>query len=140
MVRRLSIVDVRFLAHELAQRLMEWGEPIPPFETRYPEKLESCLKTPFTTYDNTELYPTLEEKASILFYLMVKNHPFQNGNKRVAVTTLLVFLSANGKWIKVDEQQLYSFAKWVAESLPTLKDATVNAVVDFLKKQIVNAA
>ncbi len=140
MTRRLNIDHVRFLAHELAQRLMEWGEPIPPFETRYPEKLESCLTTPFATYDKKELYPTLEEKSAILFYLMIKNHPFKNGNKRVAVTTLLVFLSANGKWMKVDEQQLYSFAKWVAESLPSLKDATVFAVIDFLKKQIVNAA
>lgn len=139
MVRRLNIEDVRFLAHELAQRLMEWGEPIPPFQTRYAEKLESCLTAPFATYDAHELYQTLEEKAAILFYLMVKNHPFQNGNKRVAVTTLLAFLLMNGRWVKVDEQQLYAFAKWVAESLPSVKDATVRAIVDFLGKQLVKA-
>ncbi len=140
MIRRLNLKETRFLAHELAQRLMTWSEPIPPFETRYPEKLESCLTTPFATYDGQELYPALEEKAAILFYLMIKNHPFQNGNKRVAVTALLTFLHVNGKWIRVDEQQLYAFAKWVAESLPTLKNATVFAIVDFIKKQLTDVA
>jgi len=37
------------------------------------------------------LYPTLVSKASFLFYLMIKNHPFQNGNKRIAITTLFTF-------------------------------------------------
>lgn len=115
---RLTLNDVELLAHALARELMVWDEPIPPFITRFPERLESCLEAPFQTYHAKLLYPTFEERAAVLFYLMVKNHPFQNGNKRVAVTTLFVFLSRNRKWLAVGVDQLYTFAVDVAKSLP----------------------
>jgi len=67
---------------------------------------------------------------------MIKNHPFQNGNKRIAVATLFYFLYKNKKWIKVDNQELYNFARWVAESNPKLKKATVDAIETFLNEYI----
>jgi len=136
-IEPLSISDVEYLSHRLAKRLFEWGEPIPDFGTRFPNKLEGCLLAPFQTFSRRNLYRGLLGKAAILFYLMVKNHPFQNGNKRIAMTTLFVFLHQNGKWLHVDNQTLYNFAKWVASSDPTVKDATVRAVGDFLKKHMV---
>lgn len=139
MVRTLSLTDVEFLAHTLARELMEWNEPIPPFRTRYPEKLESCLNTVTQTFARKELYPSLIEKAAALFYLLVKNHPFQNGNKRVAVTTLLVFLQINGKWLSIDTKRLYNFAVWVAESDPALSTETIAATATFIKKHIVDS-
>jgi len=42
-IHKLTIAEVEYIAFSLAQELMEYGEPIPPFDTRYPEKLESCL-------------------------------------------------------------------------------------------------
>ncbi len=68
---------------------------------------------------------------------MVKNHPFKNGNKRIATTTLLLFLSGNGKWLKVDPAQLYRFAKWVAESDPKVKDAAVAATEKFISVYVI---
>jgi death-on-curing family protein len=68
---------------------------------------------------------------------MIKNHPFQNGNKRVAMMTLFVFLYNNGKWMAVDEKELYNFTVWVAQSLPAVKNATVMAIEDFLTKYLV---
>lgn len=47
---------------------------------------------------------------------MIKNHPFQNGNKRIAMTTLFYALYINDLWIKVTNQELYNFAVWIAES------------------------
>ncbi len=67
---------------------------------------------------------------------MIKNHPFQNGKKRIAITTLLVFLAKNEKWIKVDNKEFYNFAKWVAESNPKLKDEVINAIKSFIEKNI----
>ena len=58
--------------------------------------------TPFQTFSAKSLYPSLAGKASMLFYLMIKNHPFLNGNKRIAIITLLMFLLRNNKWLKVD--------------------------------------
>ncbi|HUC87188.1 MAG TPA: type II toxin-antitoxin system death-on-curing family toxin [Candidatus Saccharimonadales bacterium] len=80
---------------------MTWDEPLPPFNTRYPDRLEGSLIAPFQEFEGHSPYPELEDKAAILFYLMIKDHPFKNGNKRIAVTTLLVFLAENGKWIAV---------------------------------------
>lgn len=67
---------------------------------------------------------------------MIKNHPFQNGNKRLAMTTLFIFLFRNGKWLRVDTQELYNFARWVAESNAKLKNDTVRAVETFLSNYI----
>ena len=69
---------------------------------------------------------------------MIKNHPFQNGNKRIAITTLMYFLFKNRKWLKVDNQELYNFAKWVAESNSKLKNETVKAIEKFIKTYMVN--
>ena len=91
----LTLREVEFVAHELAIQMMNGDEPIPPFESRFLDRLESCLSTPEQTYDKKELYPTLLDKASILFYLMIKSHPFKNGNKRVAIMTLIYFLYKN---------------------------------------------
>ncbi len=74
----------------------------------------------------------------MLFYFMNKNHPFQNGNKRVAVTTLFTFLDKNKKWLKLDVVELYNFAKWVAASNPRLKDETVQAIKRFLSLFLVD--
>ena len=81
-IKRITVAEVELIAFELAKKLMEWNEPIPDFETRFPLKLESCIETPFQTFDRKSLYNGLVAKAAIMFYLMVKNHPFQNGNKR----------------------------------------------------------
>lgn len=136
-MKSLSIKDIECIAHNLAKKIMEWNEPIPDFSTRYLGKLESCLKTPFQSFAKKELYSTLEDKAAILFYLMIKNHPFQNGNKRIAVTSLLTFLSLNQKWLNIPPDELYGLALWVAESRPPAKVGTVQAVKDYLKKYIV---
>src|SRR4030042_3772853 len=84
-------------------------------------------------FSGKSLYHGLIAKAAILFYLMVKNHPFQNGNKRIAMTTLFVLLHKNKKWLKVDNQELYNFAIWIAASPARLKDETVKAVEKFIK-------
>ena len=135
-IQRIKIKEVEEVAHELARAHMEWGEPIPDFSTRFPNVLERCIEAPYQTFDG-QLYPGLLKKGSILFYLMIKNPPFQNGNKRIAVTTLLYFLYKNRKWVNIDNQRLYNFAKWVAMSDASLKIQTVQAIEQILKDNIV---
>jgi len=134
---RVTLADVEALAVELARATMQWGEPIPDFNTRYPGILESCLAAAFQTYAKRELYPGLIDKAAMIFYQMIKNHPFINGNERIAVTTLLVFLYMNGGWLRVTNDELYRFAVWVAESAPVARAGVVVATRDFLKKNTV---
>ncbi|MFA4937201.1 MAG: type II toxin-antitoxin system death-on-curing family toxin [Patescibacteria group bacterium] len=95
---------------------MIWDEPIPNFGLRFPNILESCLKQPFIKFSKKDMYRGLVAKATTLFYLMIKNHPFQNGNKRIAVMSLLYFLSKNGKWLTISNQNLYVITLGIAKS------------------------
>lgn len=135
-MRKLTVIDVEYVAFRLAREILSFNEPIPDFGTRFPNILESCLAVPFQTFSSKSLYSSLISKTSILFYLMIKNHPFQNGNKRIAMMTLLVFLYRNKKWIKCDTQELYNFAMWITESPAKFKEETVRAVEKFLTAHI----
>lgn len=136
-MKQINLAEVEYTAFRLAREMMSFNEPIPDFGTRFPNILESCLVTPFLRFYKKDAYPAFINKIAVLFYLMIKNHPFQNGNKRIAMTTLFVFLYKNKKWLKVDTKELYNFAVWVAESPARLKDETVKAVEKFLKTYIV---
>lgn len=136
-MKNLSVKEVEYIAFRLAQKLLSFKEPIPDFATRFPNILESCLAAPFQSFSGKSPYPGLIAKAGILFYLMIKNHPFQNGNKRIAMTTLFVFLHKNNKWIKADTQELYNFTMWIAQSPPKFKEETLRAINKFLKSHIV---
>jgi len=135
-MKSISLAEVEYIALKLAKEFMEFDEPIPAFQTRFPHILESCLAVPFQRFNKKDLYGGLLPKAAILFYLMIKNHPFQNGNKRIAMTTLLVFLYKNNKWLKADNQELYNFAIWVTTSPAELKTEVVKSIETFLKSHI----
>ncbi|MBI4066460.1 type II toxin-antitoxin system death-on-curing family toxin [Candidatus Gottesmanbacteria bacterium] len=136
-MKKISVAEVEFVGYALAHELMKWDEPIPSFDSRYPGVLESCLAIPFQTFQKRTFYKGLEGKAATLFYLMIKNHPFENGNKRIAMTTLFYFLYKNQKWLRVDSKELYNFAKWVAESNPKLKDETMQAIKKFIRTYLI---
>ncbi len=137
-MKSISIIEVKYLAHNLAREFMAFNEPIPDFTSRFPNILESCILVPFQKFGGKRMYKGLVEKAAILFYLMIKNHPFQNGNKRIAMTTLFLFLYKNKKWLKVDTKELYNFAVWVAQSPPKLKKETVEATQKFFRTYLVD--
>lgn len=137
-IKRIGLADVEYTAFQLAKKFMEWEEPIPDFETRFPDKLESCIETPFQTFDRKSLYKGLVGKSAILFYLMIKNHPFQNGNKRIAITTLILFLVQNGKWLSTSNEGIYQFACRVAESKPEERPDTMVLIKSFIEENVEN--
>jgi len=69
--------------------------------------LESALAQPWMTFGGTDLYPSLVEKAAVLGYFLICNHPFIDGNKRTGHAAMEVFLVLNGFEIQasVDEQE-----------------------------------
>lgn len=136
--KRLSIAEIEYTAFKLADELMTWDEPIPAFGTRFPNILESCLETPFSRFSRKDLYRGLIEKSSILFYLMIKNHPFENGNKRIAIMSLLYFLYKNGKWLKMTNENLYKFARRVARSDPRKREKVVLQIRGLIKTYMIN--
>ncbi|MFH1288747.1 MAG: type II toxin-antitoxin system death-on-curing family toxin [bacterium] len=129
----ITVFQVERIAFKVAQKKFEYNEPIPEFGTRFPNILESCLAAPLQTFSGKDLYPSFFEKTAILFYLMIKNHPFQNGNKRIAITTLFYALYTNNLWIEISNQELYNFAVWVAGSPRDAKDEMIKYITKFIK-------
>ena len=139
MTTRLTLPDVQQVAFALARERLSLDEPIPDCETRFPGRLEACLEVPFQSFGGHSPYGSLVAKAGILFYLLIKDHPFQNGNKRIALTSLFVFLFLNGKWLKSGQQELYRLSVGVAESDPKMKDLIVAGVTSLIDRDLVPA-
>ena len=139
MLKRISAEDVRLVAFELARTQLAFDEPIPDFDTRFPNILESCLATPFQEVFGHTPYPDLIAQASALFYLLIKNRPFQNGNKRIAIVVLFLFLSKHKRWVRVDVKELYDFTLWVAASKPKERPFVLMAVQTFLRDHLVKS-
>jgi death-on-curing protein len=135
-MQELTVSEIEFLAVRLAQKHLAFDEPIPDFSSRYPNILESCLAVPFQRFYGQPAYPTLVAKASILLYLMIKDHLFQNGNKRIAVTTLLIYLLKNDKWLTMDVDLLYRFTVWIAQSKPEEKDFVLAGIQRLLEDHL----
>lgn len=135
-MKPLSLAAVEHLAHALARAYLTFNEPIPDFSSRFPDRLEACLAAPFATFQKKELYPGLAKKAAILFYLLIKDHPFENGNKRIAVTALLTFLYLNKSWMKAPWQDLYTLATFVASSPPRSKDSALKILEAFIRDHL----
>lgn len=103
-----------------------------------PGKLESILSAIYQTAFGQEVYPTLEEKAANLLYFVVKDHPFNDGCKRIAAALFLYFLDRNkalfnkdGKKI-ISNSALVAITLMVAESKPEEKDLMINLILNFL--------
>lgn len=103
-----------------------------------PGKLESILSAIYQTAFGQEVYPTLEEKAANLLYFVVKDHPFNDGCKRIAAALFLYFLDRNkalfnkdGKKI-ISNSALVAITLMVAESKPEEKDLMVKLILNFL--------
>lgn len=80
------------------------------------ERLKSCLESPQQAMFGKDLYPDLASKAAILFFLLIKNHPFLDGNKRTGVLALFEFLERNGSTLEVDKQEFFDFTIDVSTS------------------------
>lgn len=76
--------------------------------------LDSALNAPFQVFGDTSAYPSLQQKAARLCYGLVKNHPFIDGNKRIGVHAMLVFLTVNGLELSYTQKELSDIILQVA--------------------------
>jgi death on curing protein len=98
------------------------------FEIMSPNGLMSALAAPRRSAFGTEAFPGLHEKAGALVYSLVQNHPFWDGNKRIATAALELFLERNGARLTVDRPSLQIFAREIARG--RLRDSEVAVWVD----------
>lgn len=76
--------------------------------------LDSAIKAPFQSFATIDVYPTIEEKGAHLCYGIIMNHPFVDGNKRIGVHAMLVFLAVNHIELKYTQEELYTVILKVA--------------------------
>lgn len=99
----------------------------------------SSINQIYQTFDGKDCYPTLEEKAATLLYLITKNHSFSDGNKRIAASCFLYFLDKNNMLYKsnlpiIDASALFALTLLIAESKPEEMDIMKQIVVSVLNK------
>lgn len=76
--------------------------------------MESALKAPFQTFAGQDLYPTIFQKAVRVGYSIVNNHPFIDGNKRIGIHGMLIFLALNGIELDYEQDELIKVGLTVA--------------------------
>lgn len=77
--------------------------------------LESAIETPFQSFGGEDLYPTIQSKGARLGYGLIKNHCMIDGNKRIGIHAMLVFLALNGIALKYTQKELYEMVLAVAD-------------------------
>ena len=110
------------------------------FANEKDDSFKSSIGQIYQTFGGEELYPSVEEKAAMLLYLVVKNHSFSDGNKRIAAMLFLWFMERNGILYAEDghkriaDNTLVALTLMIAESRTEEKDVMVKVVVNLINK------
>lgn len=105
------------------------------------DSFKSSIGQIYQTFGGKDLYPSVEEKAAMLLYLVTKNHSFSDGNKRIAATLFLWFLNNNGILYREDgtkrlaDNTLVALTLMIAESRTEEKDTMVKVVVNLINQK-----
>jgi len=126
------------IAQEIKVKLVTKKEAGDLFGNERERSFEGIIKGLYQTYDDKELYPTIEDKAANLLYLIIKDHPFSDGNKRIGALLFVYFLDKTNKLFRsngernINDNALTALALLIAESDPTEKDVMVKITKSLL--------
>lgn len=132
-----------FMYHmTIACKLSEIWANFPRPVTCLEDRCTNPLTVPFPqfsqTFDSKPLYPSIEEKSSLLLYLVVKNHSFVDGNKRIAAALFLWFLDKNAILYKpdgsrlIENNTLVALTLMIAESRPEEMESMIKVIVSLI--------
>ncbi len=134
----LDYKKARFVIDEAKKELTTRKEASDLFGLENSDRFKGILGAIYQTFDGSELYPSLEEKAAHLLYLIIKDHPFVDGNKRIASILFVYFLDRN-KYLhrpngerKINDNALVALALLIAESNPKDKDILIKIITNLL--------
>ena len=133
-------VDTRKINYDECIKIinkLRFNEESNLFAIERDEGLKSIIGNIYQSFDNQEIYKSIEEKAANFLYLIVKNHVFIDGNKRIAATLFIYFLNYYGILYKenkqvIDNNTLTALTLLIAESNPKEKDIIIDLVMNFL--------
>jgi prophage maintenance system killer protein/prophage antirepressor-like protein len=135
----IEVSELRQLIKTTKESLIQRGEASKLFGKEVDSKFEGALGAIYQTFDGKYVYPSLEEKASNLLYLVIKNHGFVDGNKRIGSILFVYFLAkhqflynSDGE-LKISENTLVSLALLIAQSNPNDKTLMIKLVIKMLE-------
>ena len=122
----------------LKKELMQKDEASELFGREKAGEFDGIVRNIYQTFGGNELLPSVEEKAANLLYYIIKDHPFNDGNKRIGAFLFILFLSKNRELykssgeLKINDNALVALALMTATSLPSQKDTVVRLIVNML--------
>ncbi|MCG2690329.1 type II toxin-antitoxin system death-on-curing family toxin [Candidatus Parcubacteria bacterium] len=135
----LTYKDALSVVEELKKDLLKKKQASDLFGKQNSEQFQSILGALYQTFAKKELYESLEEKAANLFYLTIKDHPFIDGNKRIASILFIYFLDKNNylkksnNECKINDNALVALALLIATSQAKEKDVLIKIITNLLK-------
>ncbi|MEI8054494.1 MAG: virulence protein RhuM/Fic/DOC family protein [bacterium] len=126
---------------KLKKVLMDKNEASDIFGNEREHGLDAVLGNLEQSFGDQELYPTLEEKAAHLLYFIIKDHPFSDGNKRIASLLFIHYLNKNNHLYKtngemlINDNALVALALLIAESEPKSKDLMISLIKNLLSEK-----
>lgn len=136
---KVEIQEFRDLIQKTKEKLISRKEATDLFGKEYEGKFDGTIGAVYQTFGGSDLYPSLEEKAANLLYLVIKNHSFVDGNKRVGSILFVYFLAKNNYLIrangesKINDNTLVALALLVAQSRPEEKEILVKLIIKLLQ-------
>lgn len=134
----LTYINCKEIVTEIKTELMLKGEAGELFGNERESTFEGIISGLYQTHDSTELYPNVEDKAANLLYLVIKDHPFSDGNKRIGALLFVYFLDKTNMLFtfagerKINDNALTALALLIAESDPNEKDIMVKITKSLL--------
>ena len=136
---RLTLALARGLIADLSTALVARGQAGSLFAQERGEQLAAILGAIDQTFDGRLLYPSVQLRAANLLYLVIKDHPFSDGNKRIGALLFLEYLSRNDLLARADGAQriadnaMVALALLIAESEPGQRDLVIRLIMSLLE-------
>ncbi len=135
----LAYEDCQNLVNQLRLNIQAKGEAGSLFGQEMEHKFEGIIASIYQTFGGNDLYPSIEEKAANILYLIIKDHPFSDGNKRIGSLLFVYFLKQNDSLLKrsgerkISDTALVALALLIATSSPKEKEVMIKIITKLLK-------
>jgi prophage maintenance system killer protein len=137
----ITYEEARNAIDTLVEQSRKKGHPSQLFGKEKDKSFKGSLGAIYQTFDEKEVYPSIEEKASHLLYFVVKNHSFVDGNKRIGAFLFVWFLDINGILYtrdgkkRIGDNALVALTLVIAESRPKDKDSIIKVIINLINKE-----
>ena len=133
--KSLEYADAIAAISKLKAKLSSISEATELFGNERSQQLQSILGNLEQTMFGEELYKSVEEKAANLLYMVIKDHPFSDGNKRIGSFLFLFYVQSNSLPLNIDQIGLTALTLLIAESNPNQKNLMIRLIVNFLAQK-----